>query len=118
VTEVVITRNFELDLERIEKFQVSAGTAQRIDELVDDLFERTLPLLERFPDAGPPYDRNKLPHAAELVLRRVEARLKARQVRSLVRGDFVLLYIVSKDRVYLVCIKHHREAHFRLGESA
>ena len=45
----------------------------------------------------------------------LDAQLKARELRQLVRSDFIVLYLVAPRAVYLLGIRHYREMTFRLA---
>ncbi len=113
-SKVIATRNFEQNLEHIERFLEDAGAAFRFEQLVDDLLERVVPALERTPRIGAPIGQASVPAEAAVLFERILLRLKAREARTLVRGDFVLLNIVSDGVVHLVAMKHHREGAFRI----
>ena len=112
---VLATRGFERDLERIERFLESTGHAAGLDTLLDDLEGRVIPLLERTPRIGPPLQTLKLAADARLLLERVQSRLGANEARTLVRPDFVVLYVLGERVVHLVSVRHHRESGFKFG---
>ncbi len=117
-TRVLVTHSFELDLERIERFLTGIGAAHRVDELVDDLVELVIPLLERLPRVGHLFHDRLLDEEGRVLFDRMKRRLDTREARTLVRGDFIVLYLVSDSVVHLVGARHHREGGFRLGQQS
>lgn len=115
-TKVVITHSFELDLERIAAFLTRVGAAHRIDELANDVIEGVIPMLERVPRVGQLFHDQILDEEGRLLFERIMRRLAAREARTLVRGDFVVLFLLGDVTVHLVGARHHREAGFRLGQ--
>lgn len=110
---VTATRNLETNLVRIEGFLTSIGQAHRFDELIEPLADRVIPLLERTPGLGVRVDFSAVADDSRAVLARVLVLLKGGELRRLVLGDFVLLYLVSGRGVALLAIRHHRERGFR-----
>ena len=117
-TAVVITRNFEANLRRIELFLEAADAGEFFDRLLDDLLQRVVPLLERSPKLGPPWEPSDLSHESRFVLDRIRKQLGAEELRQLLRGDFLLLYLLSPGQVALLSIRHARERGFQLAPSA
>jgi hypothetical protein len=114
--EVIITQSFELDLERIDRFFATSPTPDRVNALVDVLNDELIPLLERLPRVGRPFDRSTLSGDSAPLFDRIEARLRSREARVIGRDAFAILYVVSEKKVFLVGLKHHREATFRFGQ--
>lgn len=110
-----ITRGFEGDLARIQDFLEGVGAAGRVDAFLEDLERQVIPLLKRTPHLGAPLRTDALPPEGQLLFARLRPRLKGREARTLVRSDFVLLYVVGDDGVWLVSVRHQREAGFRFG---
>ncbi|MBL8951116.1 MAG: type II toxin-antitoxin system RelE/ParE family toxin [Myxococcaceae bacterium] len=108
-----MTAAFERNLARIEQVLDDAGASQRFEELVDDLLERVIPLLESTPALGAPLSNHTLTEESRLLLDKISRQVSATAARQLVRGDFVMLYVVSEQRVHLLAVRHHREANFR-----
>ena len=115
-SRVIVTRGFELDIERIDRFLDRSAATHRLDELLEDLQERVIPLLERTPRVGPRFVRSTLSAESGLLFERIVARLRAREARTLVRGDFMLVYVVSDEATHLVGLRHHRESGFTFGQ--
>jgi hypothetical protein len=110
---VTATRNLEINLERIEAFLSSIGEPRRYEELLEHLAERIVPLLERAPGVGTRLSLSAAADDSRDVLSRVLVLLKGDDLRKLVLGDFVLLYLVTGRSVHLLAIRHHRERGFR-----
>lgn len=111
---VRVARNFQRNLERIETFLESAEVAQEFDNLVKALADDVIPALERFPEIGAEF-LGRAPLSAEgraLFAKVVSLLGPDASLRQLVRGDYIVLYVVRKDAIYLVAIRHHRELSF------
>jgi ParE toxin of type II toxin-antitoxin system, parDE len=114
-TRVGITRGFEGDVARIQDFLEQVGAPGRVNAFLEDLERRVIPLLRQTPQLGAPLRTDALPPEGQLLFARLRQRLQGREARTLVRSDFVLLYVVGDDGVWLVSVRHQREAGFRFG---
>lgn len=101
--KVSIARNFERNLGHIEEFFL---------ELLNDLSATVVPLLERTPSIGTPIEVSATGGESGSILARVVELLAGDELRQLVRGDFLVLYLVSGKRVHLLAVRHHREKGF------
>ena len=119
---VLVTRNFEDNLAGLEAFLERAGAGDAFDRFLGDLIDRVVPLLaldsaraERS-GLGRPFPEQSYSSPELLfVLERVRRRLQGRELRQLVRGSFVVLYVEAARTLYLVAVKHSREREFRVG---
>jgi plasmid stabilization system protein ParE len=109
------TENFARNLDEIRDF-LGAGGDAAFAQLRKRLFSDLVPSLCRFPQAG----RSFLLHsvrsrAARTLIRRLRTRLKAGDdLREMILGDYVTLYLVRGGRVVFLSIKHHRQLSFDL----
>lgn len=115
-TIIRITGNFERNLDDIQQFLATNDAALAFDTLLDELFGTVLPNLERFPLIGGDFMARQ-PRAVEGVNlhEALQARLGTAQIREYVHGDYLLLYALFEDKVYLLAIKHHRQLSFDLN---
>ena len=116
---VRVARHFAWGLEAIEGFLLEAGEPGAFSALLDDLFEETIPALERYPDLGTDFfgRRASSREASEL-----ESALRMRlgsqtALHELIRGDYLILYARRDNDIYLLTIKHHRQLSFDFPES-
>lgn len=111
-----ITGNFERNLDDIQQFLATHDAPLAFDALLDELFGTVLSNLERFPLIGGDFMARQ-PRAVEGVNlhEALQARLGAAQIREYVHGDYLLLYALFEDKVYLLAIKHHRQLSFDLN---
>lgn len=111
-----ITGNFERNLDDIQQFLATQDATLAFDTLLDELFGTVLPNLERFPLIGGDFTARQ-PRAIEGVNlhEALHARLGAAHIREYVHGDYLLLYALFEDKVYLLVIKHHRQLSFDLN---
>lgn len=110
------TRNFEANLLELEDHAERHGAAQRFDRLLHDLSTRLIPLLAETPGVGAPFRTEHLRSAEALfVLERMVRKLKGSELRQIVSGQFLVLYLVGARSVQLLAVRHHRQGGFRLG---
>jgi plasmid stabilization system protein ParE len=112
---VRLTANFERDLESIERFLIENHASRAFDLLVDELLDKTIPNLERFPGIGAaflelPANSTESLSALEALKRKTDGVL----VRQYVMVYYLLLYAVSADGVHLLSIKQHQQLSFDL----
>lgn len=112
-TSVKLTANFEGNLTQIEAFLDQAEAPRAYDRLLDELLETVIPNLERYPRMGRPF--------LEQPAQSIEAQDKADglkklagegELREYLTGDYLILYSVTGETVYLLSIKHHRQLSF------
>jgi len=106
--------NLRRNLDRIGEFLQTAQAPLEFNMLVARLSDEVIPALERFPEIGADFlARAPLSDEGKALFARVVALLgDSATVRQLVMGDYVLLYAVRRDTVYLLAIRHHRELSF------
>ena len=115
---VRVTRHFAEDLEAIEAFLIEAGAPGAFSALLDDLFEETIPALERYPDLGTDFFHRQ---ASSREASELESALRTRlgsqtALRELIRGDYLILYARRDTDIYFLAIKHHRQLSFDFPE--
>jgi hypothetical protein len=111
---VKVTANFERNLERIRAFLSDAGAGQAFDALIEGLDARVVPAIERFPDIGASFAaKAPLSREGQVLFERMVALAGPNaEVRQLIEGDYIVLYLVRGDSVFLLSIRHHRELSF------
>ena len=120
LAEVRFTANFEVNLASIESFLSEQEFAHGYDRLLDELGEIVIPNLERFPTMGRPFFAHA-PRSVEALaiidrLRTSLARLADdSDIREYVMEEYVILYAMVRNDVYLLSLKHHRQLSFDLG---
>ncbi|MHB1291770.1 MAG: type II toxin-antitoxin system RelE/ParE family toxin [Sulfuricella sp.] len=114
-TIIRITGNFEHNLDGIQRFLASNDAPLAFDTLLDELFT-VLPNLERFPLIGGDFMARQ-PRAIEGINlhETLQTRIGAAQIREYAHGDYLLLYALFEEKVYLLAIKHHRQLSFDLN---
>ena len=113
---VLVTRNFDRNLAAIREFLVAAEAGSAFDELIRRLDLEIIPNLERFPQLGVDF-LARAPLSADgiaLFEAVVKAASPGAEVRQLIDGDYVMLYLLEGTAVYLLSIKHHRQLSFDL----
>ncbi|MDP2878008.1 MAG: type II toxin-antitoxin system RelE/ParE family toxin [Sulfuricella sp.] len=115
-TTISITGNFERNLDVIQQFLATNEAPLAFDTLLDELFGTVLPNLERFPLIGGDFMARQ-PRAIEGINlhEALQTRIGAARIREYVHGDYLLLYALFEEKVYLLAIKHHRQLSFDLN---
>lgn len=116
---VELTANFELNLEEIEAFLADAGALQAFDALLNELTDTVVYNLERFPEMGRSFLERPLGSVeASNGVARLTGQLNAigegSQLREYLTSHYLLLYVTSGSKVYLLSIRHHRQLSFDL----
>lgn len=107
LTDSVLAR-----LDSIEDFLTEADAAFAYDDLLAGLRATVVPNLARFPLMGrryldqPPQSVEALEQLAKLPVGAVD------RLRVLLHGDYLMLYSVVGQVVYLLSIRHHRQLSF------
>ena len=115
---VRITRNFDKNLAGIRRFLVEQEAPQAFQSVLEQLFGTVIPNLERFPEMGVDF-LAKGPQSTEGLMRleTFKRRLgKNTSLREYISGDYLVLYALHGDNIYLLSIKHHRQLSFDLKE--
>ena len=112
-----LTANFESNLESIRRFVHEAGAPQEVEALIDHLFEQVIPNLEAFPHLGRDF-LTRSPESLEGQARyqRIKKALGSQsELREYISGDYLVLYALRANTVFLLSIRHHRQLSFDLG---
>ena len=111
---VIVTANFERNLTSIREFLASADAAPAFAALVEDLSDRMIPAMERFPDIGADFlSRAPLSREGQVLFDRLVALAgPGANVRQWIEGDYVILYLVRAGSIFLLSIRHHRQLSF------
>ena len=115
---VRITNNFDKNLADIRRFLEEQAVPREFQSLLEQLFETVIPNLERFPEMGVDF-LAKAPQSTEGLMRLeiLKQRLgKNTSLREYISGDYLALYALRGDNIYLLSIKHHRQLSFNLKE--
>jgi plasmid stabilization system protein ParE len=115
-TVVIATRSFEANLERIERYLEEHDRPQVFVALLAELRSKVVPSLQSFPRLG--YDllaRKPLSLEGVAVAERLQRKLgEGVTVREYIFGEYLLLYALRGQDLYLLAIRHHRELSFDL----
>ncbi len=109
---VELTASFMARLESIEVFLTEAGAGFAFDDLLAGLRATVVPNLARFPLIGrryleqPPQSAEALEQLAKLPAGSLD------HLRVYLHGDYLMLYSVIDEVVYLLSIRHHRQLSF------
>ncbi|WP_027715136.1 type II toxin-antitoxin system RelE/ParE family toxin [Desulfuromonas sp. TF] len=113
-----VTRHFAENLDAIKEFLLEADAPGAFSALLDDLFEESIPALERYPELGTDFFRRR---ASSREASELESALRKRlgsqtALSELIRGDYLILYARRDNDLYLLAIKHHRQLSFDFPE--
>jgi plasmid stabilization system protein ParE len=115
---VRLTANFERNLADIERFLTEAEAPQAYNTLLDELLDKVIPNLERFPGIGRPFLANAaLSVETTNALEALRAKLSALTpnpdaLREYILDHYVVLYAQIDATLYLLAIRHHRQLSF------
>lgn len=107
-----LTDSFLARLDSIEAFLTEADAAFAYDDLLAGLRATVVPNLARFPLMGrryldqPPQSVEALEQLAKLPSGAAD------RLRVYLHGDYLMLYSVVGEVVYLLSIRHHRQLSF------
>jgi len=111
----IFTQNFSANLLAIQVFLGSEGH-KRFERFLDRLFDEIVPRLCRFPKSG----RSFLTHAihsaeAKSLVKKLRMRLnRDDDLRECIVDEYVVLYLLSDNRIVFLSVKHHRQLSFDL----
>jgi len=111
---VKLTRNFEHNLDDIERFLEENEASSAFDLLLDELTETVIPNLESFPKMGRPFlDRPALSVEATNRIEKLRTQLdglgSSSDIREYVLSHYLVLYAVTETTVYLLSIRQQRQ---------
>lgn len=115
---VRITKNFDKNLTDIRRFLEDQEAPQEFQSLLHQLFGTVIPNLERFPEMGVDF-LGRTPQSMEGLARleTLKRRLgKNASLREYISGNYLMLYALRGNNIYLISIKHHRQLSFDLKE--
>jgi ParE toxin of type II toxin-antitoxin system, parDE len=113
---VRITANFFANLDAIRQFLDEQNAAHAFDSLLDELFDQVIANLERFPEMGRDFlARQPLSAEGHARVQRILDRIgRGVGIREYIHDEFVMLYTVGDDGLFLLSIRHHRQLSFDL----
>lgn len=109
---VELTESFLARLDSIEVFLTEADAAFAYDDLLAGLRATVVPNLARFPLMGRRY-LDQPPQSVEALERLAKLPAGAADgLRVVLHSDYLMLYSVVGEVVYLLSIRHHRQLSF------
>ena len=115
---IKFTANFERNLEEIERFLIGAEAPKAFDGLLDELLETVIPNLERFPEMGRAFLRQRVQsvevaNAVGALMEKLAALTpETNAIREYVLKHYLVLYAVIGGTIYLLAIRHQRQLSF------
>lgn len=118
---VKLTRNFERNLDDVERLLEESEASGAFDMLLDELTETVILNLESFPKMGRPFlDRPALSVEAMGRVAKLRTQLddlgSGSDIREYVLSHYLVLYAVTETMVYLLSIRHHRQLSFDFAD--
>jgi len=113
---VRVAENVRKNLESIREFLSDAGAPELFDNLLDEFFEKVIPDLEAFPELGFDF-LSRRPGSPETTAGAARWRTRlgpGESLRERVFGEYLLLFLVRKDELLLLALRHHRQLSFDL----
>lgn len=117
---IVELPNFGSNLNHIEEFwnlcQVPRNYLQLLDAIANDLYSK----IGTFPHIGRRFlnsanETLQIQKRVRRLLEQAKATLNGIEIREYLLDDYLVLYGVDADRVYLIAIKHHKQAGFYIS---
>jgi hypothetical protein len=117
---IIVLPNFKQNLETIEQFWTVCQLPKQHLKLVSEIGNTLYVNLEGFPQIGRRFiadtsDDQHIQTRALVLLARARATLNGVEIREYLLGDYLVLYGVDELRIYLIAIKHHKQAGFSIG---
>lgn len=116
---VQLTSNFEQNLSELEQFLIDCDAANAFDLVLDELLDQVIPNLERFPEMGRSFFARPIRSInvenALLTLKTKHDGIDEHNIREYLMSDYLLLYAIVGDTVYLISIRHFRQLSFDFG---
>ncbi len=114
---IKLTDNFETNLEAIEIFWDECQFPPGYDRLLDELEQTIIPNLERFPMIGRPFislqpDSVEAAHLQDKLHKKLADIGVDNDVRQYTIENYLVLYAIIHDVIYLLSIKHNKQLSF------
>lgn len=111
----LFTENFATNLDGIRIFLEAEGKSF-FQRLISRLFDDIVPTLCRFPQSGRPFLAHTVRSLeSQVLLDRLESLLgKNDELREFIVGDYIILYLIRRNRLLFLAIKHHYQLSFDL----
>ncbi|MCZ6623454.1 MAG: type II toxin-antitoxin system RelE/ParE family toxin [Deltaproteobacteria bacterium] len=109
----LFTENFVANLDSVRLFLGPEGRSA-FQRLLGRLFDNIVPTLCRFPRSGRSFPNHAVRSLeAQVLLDRLRAVFrKGDDLREFVVDDYLILYLLRRNRLYFLAIKHHRQLSF------
>jgi plasmid stabilization system protein ParE len=114
MAEILLAENFLRQLDNIIKFLGKVGASGYAQKLIDRLEKIAFANLRKFPLLG--RDARELASKPR-VKKAFSALAKVHSdasLRQYIFGEYILLYLASKQKVILLAIRHHRQSDFEI----
>jgi len=112
---VIPTANFQRNLDDTQLFLAERDEAVYFQWLLDKLFDEVIPNLQEFPAMGRDFLLGQ-PVSVEgfQLYKRVRSKAGNASIREYIFDQYLILYAIDENRLYLLSIKHHAQLSFDL----
>lgn len=112
---VIPTVNFQRNLDDIQAFLAERDEAVYFQGLLNKLFDEVIPNLEEFPAMGRDF-LLKQPASIEglQLYKRIKSKAGNALIREYIFDQYLILYAIVGDQLYLLSVKHHAQLSFDL----
>jgi len=112
---VIPTINFQHNLDDIQTFLAERDEAVYFQGLLDKLFDEVIPNLEEFPAMGRDFLFGQ-PASVEgfQLYKRIKSKTGNASIREYIFDQYLTLYAIVGDQLYLLSVKHHAQLSFDL----
>jgi len=112
---VIPTANFQRNLDDIQAFLTERDEAVYFQGLLDKLFDEVIPNLEKFPAMGRDFLLRQPASVEGLQLyKRIKAKAGNVSISEYLFDQYLILYAIVGDQIYLLSVKHHAQLSFDL----
>ncbi len=124
--QILKTANYSANLDRIEDYWYACQFPLGYDRLLEELADTVVNHLQNHPRLGRNFlQRQSHSISAQDRLEQLKALLATldtdtehAEIREYVMTDYLLLYALVREVIYLLAIKHHKQLTFALNDAA
>lgn len=111
------TDNFYTNLTTVEAF-VGQHSPTAFSHFLDRLFDDIIPTLCRFPQSGRSFVHREVRSTKAQSLTKELRKFLSKEddLRECVMDDYLVLYLVRRNQVIFLAVKHHRQLSFDLKQ--
>lgn len=113
MTKIFVTANFEQNLDEIRLFFMENAIEWHFDILLQKIEDSVVATLVTFPEAGRDFfARYPLSQSGQHQAKILHKKIGNKNLREYIFDDYIVLYALRQNHIYLLSIKHHRQLAF------